>query len=169
MVANKSNIRTWGAWIGGIASWLAISTVLNIIMSKAGIPTYIDFGETIIVEHRYYEEEKDGDFTAIGTALNILAVMFAARIGMAIYEGKIDGGVSEKGNVDFFAWVGGIVLYGIQGAIFFPIFEDTKSDFLLVLLNVINLAIVVGIFFLCKKWRDKKIQKIDATIKARSE
>lgn len=165
----KDKIRVWGAWIVGIASWMAISTVLNIIMSKMGIPTYIDFGETITIEHRYYEEEKDGDFTAIGTALNILAVMAAARIGMAIHEGKIGGGVSKKGNIDFFAWVGGIILYGIQGAIFFPIFEDTKSDFLLVLLNIINLAIVVGIFFLCKNWRDKKIQEIDATIKAESK
>ncbi|MBF0132904.1 MAG: hypothetical protein HQL75_10010 [Magnetococcales bacterium] len=43
----------------------------------------------------------------------ILAVMAAERIGMAIYEGKIDGGVSKKGNIDFLTWTVGIILYGI--------------------------------------------------------
>lgn len=93
---NTDRFRIWLAWIVGISSWLAISIIFNIIMGKIGIPTYIDFGETIIVEHSDYEEEKDGEFTASGIALNILSIMFSARIGMAIHAGRIDGGVSKK-------------------------------------------------------------------------
>jgi len=152
-----------------MASCLFLWAIFNSLMDNLGITTYVDFGETVTVRYgagpTAYEEEKDGDFTAVGTALNIIAMMFAARIGMAIYEGRLDGGVSKKGNVDFIAWLIGIVLFGIQGAIFFPLFKDTESTILTILLHIVNLAIVIAIFLFCKSWRDRKIQQIDATPK----
>ena len=54
------------SWALGIASFAAINTVLELPIKMLGIPTYIDFGETITINHRYYDEEVDGAFTAVG-------------------------------------------------------------------------------------------------------
>lgn len=156
----KESIKLWLAWFLGVASFLAILAITTIITDKLEIKTYIDFGKTIVIDHRYYEEEKDGDFTAIGIALNILAAMLATRVGMAVYHGKINGGVSTKGNIDFITCVVGVILYGLLGAIFFALSEKIDSDFLLTFLRIVNLGMIVGIFILCKNWRDKKIRDI---------
>lgn len=157
---NNKMVRLWSAWIIGIISWLVITTLLETILHKIGVTTYIDFGEWIVVSHREYEEEINGAFTTAGASAKILATMFAARIGLAIYAKKLDGGVSKKGNIIFIAWAAGLTLYGIIGAIIFYLFEDVTGTFFLVILRVIDLAFAIGIFLLMKHWIVKKIEQI---------
>lgn len=58
-------------------------------------------------------------------------------------------------------WVIGIILFGMLDVIFFFSFKKIDSEFLLTLLNITKIAIIAGIFLLCKKWRNKKFQHID--------
>lgn len=104
--------RVWLARVVGVVSWLGILTVLQIFAAELGISTFIDLDEEVVVTHRYYEEEIGGYTTDIGIALHILAIMFAARISMAISAGEINGGVSRKGNVDFLC--GSLALFCLE-------------------------------------------------------
>jgi len=50
-------------------------------------------------------------------AILILGIMIGARIGMAIYTGKLNGGVSPEKNRLFFLFIIFIIIMGIIGTI----------------------------------------------------
>ncbi len=149
----KNNIRIWAAWIIGIASCLGMFNVFNTIFAKLGIPTR-------------YETVEDRDATGAGMGFSILAILFAVRIGMAVYKGEINGGFPKKYNILFCAWVGGATLCLIQNAIVFTIFEQTKLE---PWLYLIDLAAFVGIFFLCRNWYNEKIERLEQMSKKEIE
>jgi len=160
MQLDEETIKTVVAWTIGIVSCVVIVKFFNILLQSIGVPTYIDFGETITVTlgsgRESYDEDINGEFTTVGTAFNFLSLMFAARIGMAVHSRRLNGGVSKKGNIDFIVWTVGIAIFGIMGAILFKIFNSSDSNFLNILKNILELTIGAAIFYFCKKWRDKK-------------
>jgi hypothetical protein len=89
-------VRWVVAWSAGILVFLFGVIGQEIISSDLGLVGYIDFGETIVIEHRYYERENDGAYTWFGWATMILIAMFSARIGMAVYHVNWRGGVPQK-------------------------------------------------------------------------
>ncbi|MFN9791221.1 MAG: hypothetical protein ACK53X_09075 [Holosporales bacterium] len=149
----KNNIRIWAAWIIGIASCLGMFNVFNTIFAKLGIPTR-------------YETVEDREATGAGIALCILAVMFAVRIGMAVYKGEINGGFSKRNNIGFCTWVGGATLYLIQHTIVFTVLKKTRPESLIYL---IDFAALVGIFFLCRNWYNEKIERLEQMSKKEIE
>ena len=138
---NKETLKIALAWIIGILSWITIAKFFNILLQIIDVPTYIDFGETITITHRFgsesYDEDIDGEYTTIGTAFNFLSLMIAIRIGLAINSWQLNGGISKKGNIDFIAWAGGIAIYGIVMTIIFKIFSSFESNFLDILNNIL--------------------------------
>jgi len=159
-IFNKRNLKIALSWVIGIVSLVLISKCFNILLQSIGVPSYIDFGETITVTRgsgRYsYDEDIDGYFTTAGAVFNFLSLMLAVRIGMSVYSQTINDGVSKKGNIDFIAWATGLAIFGAVAAILFKIFNSSNSAFLNFLGNILELCAVGIIFYFCKKWRDKK-------------
>jgi hypothetical protein len=58
-----------------------------------------------------------GEDSIAGIAIMFLTIMFASRIGMAIYAGQLNGGVSRNGNLLFLRWVAAISLLGCTGVL----------------------------------------------------
>lgn len=175
MEVNKtiSTLRKIAAWVTGIIFWILVSKIASVILRSIGVTAYVDFGETHTITYgsgRYsYEDEVSGAFTAAGYAINFLTLMFAVRIGMAIYHKNINGGISPKGNIDFLVWAAGIALYGVVGSIIYAVFQDTDSDFLHITGNLLELSLIGGIFYFGRIWRDKKNQQLENAREQKSQ
>jgi hypothetical protein len=154
-------IRFLGAWILGIASFFLFSVSGNFLMDKIGVPLYMRFSDPVwVMDYDGNYEEKFGEATGAGLAFYPLILMVSARLGMAVNAGKIGGGVSKKGNIQFFTAALGVTLYGIWNTILFSIFHGTESGFLSVIWGVAKWASFYVIFFLCLSWSNKKIKEL---------
>ena len=152
--------RNIAAWAVGIVSFMALSGGSWLVLDGLEIVTYVDFGESRIVNHGLgrmsYEEETTGTSTGIGFATAILSAMFAVRIGMAVSVGRMSGNVSEKGAVDFKVWVWGIIAYGI-GALLLDIIFGYADGLHQFARRIIELAFVVLLFVIGATWRNRRL------------
>ncbi len=80
-----------------------------------GLPTYIDFGETINVTRgsgRYsYDEDISGVNTDIGIYIMVMSGMFAWRVYHWLKTGKLDGNRSTLSLLSWTYWVVGFSAY----------------------------------------------------------
>ncbi len=148
------------SWIAGIISWVAFLLIAQYLLNSLNIETYKDFDPPVWTYRygRYGDYELiDGDFTAIGSAVNILSIMFSYRIGTAIYKWHWQGGISKAGNVDFLAWTYGLLAYVISSALLTKIsrYFDLHPDWLFIL---VELPILVTLFLYLRSWRTKKLE-----------
>lgn len=97
--------------------------------------------------------------SSVESCFSVLNMMFSYRIGSAVYHRNIKGGISKKGNVDFCFWVLGILAFVAQSVIFFYIVGDPEPGVLRLIYFIIQLAIIVGIFFTGAMFRDKYLEK----------
>lgn len=83
-------MRSLFAWAIGLITAMLLVWIGTEALASLGVPTWIDFGETVTVQRGSgptgYEEEIDGESTTPGTILAALAIMIAARIGIWIYR-----------------------------------------------------------------------------------
>lgn len=150
-------MRTWAAWIVGIATYIGLSILAGILGELIGVPVQIYFDEPIIIEHRYYDEEKDSAFTAFGLAITILCGMAASRIGMAIHAKSWRGGVGLKGEYSFLAWAMGLCIYGIVGILIFLASRNVHNDFANFLFNVFDIVSGAGIAWAMYHWHNLRV------------
>ena len=80
-----------------------------------GLPTYIDFGESVTVTRgsgRYsYDEDIEGEYSDIGWFILICSAMLSWRVYHWAISGKIDGGISKEAHTTWFFWLIGIATY----------------------------------------------------------
>ena len=102
-------MRSLFAWAIGVVTAMLLVWIGTEALASLGVPTWIDFGETVTVQRgsgrMAYDEDIDGEHTTPGTILLALAIMIAARIGMWIYTGKPNGGMSARQELQFRAIV----------------------------------------------------------------
>ena len=150
------NMRYFFSWVVGIIIFILMLAVEDFLRGVMGLTTYIDYGETIIIEHRYYEEEVDGHYTGIGYFFKYIALWVAIRGGMAIYDGRLnDGligrlnaGVSNKDNFIQFMVGVFLLIYGITNQLIYFVFELTPSFFV----GLLDSTIGIGIGYLCYQY-----------------
>lgn len=144
------------AWIIGIAV-TAVLFLIGLKLSELfGLETYIDFPETVVISHRYYDEEVDGAFTAVGSAINFISIMIGIRCGMAFFYGSWDKWLSHKDNVSYYCWLIGLGLYGLGGTIINALFGDSDEWYL----NILSMACELGLvgFLALGLWKYYKEQ-----------
>jgi hypothetical protein len=138
----------------------------EIVSSELGLVTYIDFGETVVFEHRYYDQESEGAYTGFGWALMILTAMFSVRIGLAVYHGNWRGGVPRKSEIDFLAWVYGLLAFALFAALLDYVLghEPGIAQTAKYLLHLGVIALLAKVMY---DWRNKHHRDFDRRLRSR--
>ena len=88
---------------------------MDTIADALGVPTYIDFGETVTVTRgsgRYsYDEDIDGESTDVGMFIFISSIMLAWRVYHWVASGKFDGDISKQSHTTWLFWLTGMATY----------------------------------------------------------
>lgn len=155
-------MKTALAWIVGIVVAAVIVNGLTLVASALGIPTWIDFGETVFFRVGSgpfsYDDEADGAFTAYGLAMMIAAVILGVRAGMAVRAGRLDGGLSIKQEIGCRAWLYGLAVYGAIGAALWLGFGDTAQGGGII--RALEFGAAVATFWFFKRWRDRQLSAL---------
>ena len=141
MFSNQTFNRTI-AWVVGIILFATVGLLLTKFVNLFGITTYIDYGESIIIEHRYYDEEKSGHYTSIGMFVNFLSIAVGIRGGMAVFKRKLNGGVSHLGNIQLATSLVCFLVYAIIEYVIWLFVDGSISSMLGMLLAI---ASAIGI------------------------
>jgi len=152
------------AWTVGVCSFIVIYVVSSVTLDKMGVPTYIDYIDSKVVYTQYGSEVRYGESTTIGTALCLLSVMFSARFGMAVFTGRLDGGVSKKGNIEFVAWAFGITAFAIVSWVISVFTGFVESSIFNIISGFLLIGFALAIFVGCKRWRDNRTRIIDDSL-----
>lgn len=148
-------MRTALGWIVGVAATCLIIFVLNTGIHALGIPTYIDFGDTVTVTHgsgrQSYDTEESGAYTVPGEAILFAGLILGILIGRLVAVWP----KSPLFELDTRATGGGVLLfllvYGIGGALLLMLFRGAIHGFAGVLFNVLQLSLTVSAFLLGRK------------------
>lgn len=97
--------------------------VTDEIAASLGLVTYVDYGETVIVSNRYYDEEVDGATVGFGHFFTVLTFAVAIRVGMAVSAGKLSGNVSWNGNFMLLIILVALLMYGVTNHIIYEILD----------------------------------------------
>lgn len=131
---------------------------LDSIADVLGVPTYIDFGETITVTRgsgRYsYDEDISGESTDVGIFIMIASIMLAWRIYHWVISGNIKGNISKESHYTWLFWIMGMTAYILLTT---PIW---KIDMPVVLQRIIVLACGAGIAWFFYNKHSEVIQKM---------
>lgn len=130
----------------------------DFLSSLWGFTTYIDYGETIIISNRYYDEEVDGHRTGIGLFFMYLSFLVAIRGGMAVYRGHINAYVSQKDNFQLLMIGIGLLIYGISNQIIYFVLDLHTG-----LSYILDAGIGIGVCYGCFKFYIAKIEPIKTT------
>jgi hypothetical protein len=158
----RTKSRLTVSWIVGILTFVALDSLKVFFTDALGIVTYVDFGELVTFENRYYEEELSGVATGIGYSLMIVSIMFAVRVGMAVYKSDWRGGVSQKGEVDFSTCIYGLITYSIL-AYMLDIGFGYKNGFHQTVRNIVEFSLTAGLVYLLFQWRNIRISRLRST------
>lgn len=99
------------AIFGSILCFLTVYFGFGEIAKFLGVDTYIDFGETIVVNRGIYDEEIEGETTDVGMYVLFAALMLSVRLYLWLKLGSIDGGLSVKARKLWSYWFLGASLY----------------------------------------------------------
>jgi hypothetical protein len=149
-------IRKVLSWLLGIALFVFMTFTTSEISKSLGITTYIDYGETITISHRLYDEDRDGHQTGFGWFFILLSISVAIRGGMAFYTKTLSGGVSTLGNTQLSIVLGGVLAYGVTNQIIYFVLE--LNSFFGTLLDA---ASAIGILYLGFTIYQKRKYQID--------
>ena len=146
------------ALIVSIISFALIYYGMDTIADTLGVPTYIDFGETITVTRgsgRYsYDEDIDGESTDVGIYIMIASIMLAWRIYHWIISGNIKGNISRESHTTWLFWLFGMSAYILVTT---PIWQINMHDGLQ---RVLVLGIGAGIAWFTYNKHEETIRKI---------
>lgn len=88
---------------------------MDFAADSLGVPTYIDFGETVTVTRgsgRYsYDEEIDGTSTDVGMFILIASIMLAWRVYHWVISGRVNGDISIESHTTWLYWLLGMSTY----------------------------------------------------------
>lgn len=91
--------------------YMAFSAITSVL----GLPTYLDFGETINVMRgagRYsYDESISGEITDVGFYIIVMSAMISWRCYHMLLSGKMNGGLSPYSATKWFYFIVGASAY----------------------------------------------------------
>jgi hypothetical protein len=126
-VPERDRLSDYAALLAAIIVFLAVKSGLDFAGAAAGIPSYIDYGETVVIEHPLYDEERDGSSTDFGMFGFAAGAMLAWRAYYMVRTRSMRGGTERRQRRVWAAWLIGFIAYtvlaigidlaGIHGAI----------------------------------------------------
>ena len=147
-------MRTFLAWVVGIAAFGFFTLLLSEGAKLIGVPTYIDFGETITVTHGFgrnkWDTEESGASTRLGFSINIIAFVLGIWLGGSVYTGTLIEDASNEGRRSVISFLIFFSVYGIGGAILWTMFGRADGA-LGIVSNVLELTIAAVAFLLARK------------------
>ncbi|MHC8509470.1 MAG: hypothetical protein ACYYKD_08765 [Rhodospirillales bacterium] len=81
-------MRTALAWIVGFFTASVVYLVIAFFAEFLGLAIRVEYGETIVITHRLYDEERDGHLTALGWLVTFLTFASGIWAGRAVYTGN---------------------------------------------------------------------------------
>ena len=91
--------------------FLAVKIGLDTAGTFIGIPSYIDYGYTVVIDHGLYDEEKDGSTTDFGFYGLLAGAMLAWRAFHIVKARAISGGLTTDQRRVWAAWLVGFSIY----------------------------------------------------------
>jgi hypothetical protein len=156
-----NNIREKISLVVSIIAFGFIYFGFDTAADAIGVPTYIDFGETITVtrgSYRYsYEDDIDGESTDVGIFIMIASIMLAWRIYHWLLTGKINGEISRESHITWIHWLLGMTAYIL---ITTPIWHINMPSFLQ---RITVLGCGAGIAWLASNMHAKAITRIKSS------
>lgn len=108
-------MRSKIALIGSICAFGTIYAALYSLAHAVGLPTYIDFGETIVVTRgsgpARYDEEISGQTTDVGLYALLASLMLAWRGYHWILSGRLSGNLDREASALWKYWFLGSTAY----------------------------------------------------------
>ena len=133
----------------------ASQKITDKISEAIGVTTYVDYGETVVIYNRYYDEEVEGHSTGLGYFLMFITFALAIRGGLAVYTGKLNGGITPTGNLALLTWTVGLFVYGIIDQVIF--FSLNLPE---IVANIINIVSAAGIGFFAYSFYQGKVDEM---------
>ena len=96
---------------------------LIILSEKLGFAFHIDYGETIIIDHGLYDEEKDGDISNVGLYILIISSMLGWRLYHWLISGKIFGHLRYAQMIGWKYWFIGLTIVTVLTEIIYNMFD----------------------------------------------
>jgi len=130
-----------------IASIVSIFVYLCLVFGSyfladvIGLTVFINYEDTVVTSHRYWEEESDGHYTDLGWFIHIVSGMLAWRVYHWFVSGRLNGNISKKSRRSWLIWITGMSIY---------IFSSTLLSFVVLnnsLLSILQLSCAVIIFW----------------------
>lgn len=88
---------------------------MDTMADSLGVPTYIDFGETVTVTSGSglysYDEEIDGISTDVRIYILIAGIMLAWRVYHWVISGKMNGNIPVESRITWLYWLLGMSTY----------------------------------------------------------
>jgi magnesium-transporting ATPase (P-type) len=148
------------AWVGGIAVFMLLHTLLNWLGHQIGVPVLLDLGYTHYYSDRYEDYETDSTFTNFGVCISIITFMLAIRAGMLINSFPYLDEVSPEDNVQFFCWLLGLSILAVLMALIDLAFRETYSKLADFVNVILQFSAVGGVWWSMKALHDKKLEKL---------
>lgn len=98
------------ALIFSLIATIIIIVGLSVVFGKLGFHTYIDYGETITIQHHLYDEEKDGSVTNLGWYLLVVPSMLGWRLYHWFISGEIFGNLNYAQRLTWNYWFVGLTV-----------------------------------------------------------
>jgi hypothetical protein len=91
--------------------FLAVKMGLDSAGTVVGIPSYIDYGHTVVIDHGLYDEEKDGSSSDFGFYGLVAGAMLGWRAFHVVKTRSIRGGLGLNQRRVWAAWLIGSTVY----------------------------------------------------------
>lgn len=140
----------------GIPCFAMLYLLFDLLGRSIGVPVLIQLDEPILISRYGDDSLEDSVTTTFGYCVIAISAMLASRVGMAIRSGTLKGGVSAQGEIEFFAWLIGIIMLSICSALLFLAFRHTRNELAHFLRIALELGAIIWIAWTMKAWRDKR-------------
>jgi len=145
------------AWAVGLATVYIAMFALEGVANTFGLKTWIDFGYTVVSEYRFYDQESDGTFTALGKFFAFISITAGYRAGMAVMVGHWSGGVDKNGNFQLLAAFMGFAGYAAIMTTIWKLFAKELYRAPAFVSNVLELFIIAVCIWGSVRYYKKKM------------
>lgn len=136
-----------------------VNLSLSISANRLGLPTWIDYEETIVINHGFYDDERDGHSTALGLWIMFVSITLGARVGMAIFSRSWNGDVSRKGNFQLATFLICATLYALIMTIAWQVFGRELMRWPAIVGNVLDLGTAGLLAYLGYRYYQKHVEE----------
>jgi hypothetical protein len=154
---NTNRFRSLIAWSFGIISSILLFWALAKMSSEIGLKFHVDSDELITWDRDRgsYTNDSEGYFTPLGKWTIIISITVGARLGMALFAKRWDGGSEKKDKLSLSLFMIGVTAYAALLTALWKAIPSIILEYEAVR-SVSEIAVVAGLYWLLSRnYRDK--------------